>query len=68
MFLRRDKAQLPTADDRRNPLYSSRVVRETFQQGKILHEEALFGAPLDAPEPNPGTVIPTKDGLSWTIA
>jgi halogenation protein CepH len=60
--------QLPTADDRRNPLYSSRVVKETFQQGKILHEEALFGAPLDAPEPNPGTVIPTKDGLSWTIA
>lgn len=58
--------RVATADDRRNPLYTSRVVTETFRQGRILHEEALFGAPLDDPEHAPGTVIPTKDGLSWT--
>lgn len=58
---------LATADDRRNPLYSSRVVAETFRQGKTLQEEALFGAPLDDVEPAlPGGLVPSKDGLSWT--
>lgn len=60
--------RVATADDRRNPLYSSRVVTETFRQGRVLPEEALFGTPLDDPEPTPGTVVPTTDGLSWTTA
>ncbi|HYS38102.1 MAG TPA: FAD-dependent oxidoreductase [Pseudonocardiaceae bacterium] len=59
--------RLATADDRRNPLYSSRVVAQTFRQGRILPEEAMFGAPLDGTEPAlPGGVVLAADGLSWT--
>lgn len=57
---------LATADDRRNPLYTSRTVGETFRQGRNLQEEALYGAPLDdADPPVPGGLALAKDGLGW---
>jgi len=59
---------LPTADDRRNPLYTSRTVGETFRQGRNLQEEALYGAPLDdADPPVPDGLALAEDGLGWRI-
>ena len=59
--------RLATADDRRNPLYASRTVGETFRQGRNLQEEALYGGPLDDTEPPvPGGLALAKDGLGWT--
>ncbi|MEO3930498.1 tryptophan 7-halogenase [Micromonosporaceae bacterium B7E4] len=58
--------RLASADDRRNPLYGSRTVGETFRQGRNLQEEALYGAPLDDTEPPvPNGLAVAKDGLAW---
>jgi halogenation protein CepH len=59
--------RLADADDRRNPLYESNMIRTVFQEGRNLQEEALFGRPLDDDGPTaPGALRPTGDGLSWT--
>ncbi|HEV3355699.1 MAG TPA: FAD-dependent oxidoreductase [Pseudonocardiaceae bacterium] len=61
--------RLATADDRRNPLYSSRIVGETFREGRNLAEEAMFGAPLDDDAGTaPGGVVLAADGLGWTTS
>jgi len=58
---------LATTDDRRNPLYSSRIVGETFREGRTLTEEAMFGAPLDgAAETATDSVVLAPDGWGWT--
>ncbi|MFF5139475.1 tryptophan 7-halogenase [Streptomyces sp. NPDC013157] len=60
--------RLAAADDRSNPLLSTRVVAETFRTGNDLQEQALYGAPLDGPGPSPsgpGRLGVTEDGLSW---
>jgi halogenation protein CepH len=58
--------RLASADDRRNPLYSSRTVGETFRQGRNLQEEALYGAPLDDTDPPvPNGLDVAKDRLAW---
>lgn len=56
--------QLTTTDNRRNPLYTSRLVAETFRTGRTLTEEAMFGMPLDD-EPTSGSIASAPDGLSW---
>jgi FAD-dependent halogenase len=58
--------RLADADDRRNPLFESRLVGRVFQEGRNLQEEALFGGPLDDGPAAPGDLLPAKDGLSWT--
>ena len=64
--LERAVERLATAGDRRNPLYSSRTVGETFRQGRNLQEQALYGAPLDDTDPPvPNGLALAKDGLAW---
>ncbi|WP_031481209.1 FAD-dependent oxidoreductase [Streptomyces bicolor] len=61
--------RLAAADDRVNPLLSSRVVGETFRTGNDLQEQALYGGPLDDPAPAaPDALAVAGDGLSWTLA
>ncbi|MEV5840677.1 tryptophan 7-halogenase [Streptomyces sp. NPDC051985] len=62
--------RLAAADDRTNPLLTTRVVTDTFRTGNDLQEQALFGAPPDAPDaPSaPGRLAVASDGLSWLPA
>jgi halogenation protein CepH len=62
-------SKLPGADDLRNPLFESSTIRSVFQQGAVLQETALYGAPLEDEVPiSPGGLIPSADGLAWTTA
>jgi halogenation protein CepH len=62
-------SKLPGADDLRNPLFESSTIRSVFQQGAVLQETALYGAPLEDEVPIvPGGLIPSADGLAWTAA
>lgn len=60
--LGRSVEELAVAADGTNPLYSSRVVGETFQEGRNLQDEALHGPAAD--HRGSGLVV-SKDGLSW---
>ncbi|WP_406179642.1 tryptophan 7-halogenase [Streptomyces canus] len=61
--------RLATADDRVNPLLSTRVVGETFRTGNDLQEQALYGGPLDDTGPaGPGHLVASADGLGWDTA
>ncbi|WP_370942226.1 FAD-dependent oxidoreductase [Amycolatopsis sp. cg5] len=52
-----------TEDNEDNPMYSSRVIGEAFQEGQILQDEALHGVTSH----NGGTngLAVAKDGLGW---
>jgi halogenation protein CepH len=61
--------RLATPNDRRNPLYESRIVGDVFREGRNLWEQALYGGSLDDAVPDgSGMIVPTKDGLAWTTA
>jgi halogenation protein CepH len=57
--------RLTTADDRVNPLLSTRIVGETFRMGNDLQEQALYGG--QDPNVHSGLAV-TTDGLSWASA
>jgi FAD-dependent halogenase len=59
-------ARLTDADDRINPLFSSRLIGETFSAGNDLKDQALYGVEAQASIHNGITL--TKDGLAWTRA
>jgi halogenation protein CepH len=59
--------RLSTTGDRRNPLLESTVIRDVFSEGRHLQEQALYGGSLDAAEPAAGALVPTADGLAWTV-
>jgi FAD-dependent halogenase len=58
-------ARHPGSDDRRNPVYESESIRNVFQVGAAIQEEALYGP---APDGRKGTLMPSADGLSWVVA
>jgi halogenation protein CepH len=61
--------RLATSDDRRNPLFESRLLGNVFREGRNLADQALYGGPLDDPGPaDGGALVPTKDGLAWMAA
>jgi halogenation protein CepH len=65
--LARAVGKLTSADDRRNPLFESAVIRKTFGEGSRLTEQVLYGGPLDDTPPAAGSVAVAKDGLGWTV-
>ncbi|MFF8731643.1 tryptophan 7-halogenase [Streptomyces sp. NPDC015171] len=49
-----------------NPLLTAPIVRDTFRTGNDLQEQALYGGPLDGPDPaDPDEWAVAEDGLSW---
>ena len=66
--VRRAVGRLAETDDRRNALFESAVIRETFATGTHLHEEAMYGGALDGDRALPdGALTPTADGLGWAV-
>lgn len=60
--------KLAAGDDRRNPLFESTVIRETFAEGGRLQEQALYGEVLDAADPPAsGALVSSRDGLGWSV-
>lgn len=58
--------RLADADDRINPLISSRLIGDTFSTGNELKDHALYGVTTEKLVQN--EIMPAKDGLAWTRA
>jgi hypothetical protein len=64
LFLVFNEGYLATDDGGFNPLFTSSLVRNTFQTGKDLQDEAHYGASPGGG--GPGDLAVAKDGLGWT--